>query len=139
MDIFLVPIRTTIVSGLYCVDFHFTLENDETVCRTGLITIEAAELRPKRHIISEIKPISQTKPLNSGAAALQMVQNYYGQTLTDQDAIREMVEYIRDKADYEPFNIWRLILRRVISSNAMSKEYLPEYKAIHDSNSEEFH
>lgn len=136
---FLVPIRTTIVPGIYCVDFHFLFEIGETVCRTGLITIEAAELRPKRHVISQISPISQTNPLNSGAAAMQMVQNYYGQPLTDQDAIRDMVEYIRDKADYEPFNIWRLILRRVISSNAKSKEYLPEYKPSPASNSTVLH
>lgn len=129
---FKIPIRETIVPGLYSVDFNFSLETGAAICRTGLISIESAAPRPKRHIIAGIQPKFQRNPLNSGAAAMQMLQEYYDQPLTDQDAIRGMVDYIRKRADYEPFNVWRLVLRRVISSNAQSKEYLPEYGSSRD-------
>ena len=38
-----------------------------------------------------------------------------------------MVDYITEKSDYEPFNVWRIALRRALSANARSAQELPEY------------
>lgn len=128
--VFEVPIREGIVPGIYCVDFDIFLGTEGCISRVGLVSIESDVIRPQSHVIKEIKPRFQTGLLNSGAAAMQMLQEYYGQPVTDQDAIRGMVDYVREKADYESFNVWRIMLRRVISSNAQSKEFLPEYLDI---------
>ncbi len=59
--------------------------------------------------------------MNSGAAAMQMLQEYCGKSVTEQDAIRGMVDYVPERAGCESFDVWRIVLRRVISSNAQSK------------------
>jgi len=125
---FSIPIRRKIVPNVYSVSFSMNLSTGETIHRPACIVIQPKMERPARHIIEKIQPRFQTSPLNSGAAVLQMIQEHYSQPVAKQEDIREMLDYIIDRSHYEPFNIWRIALRRLISSNALSKEDLPEYK-----------
>ena len=56
-----------------------------------------------------------------------MIQHYHGQSIVPQREIRDMVDYVRTRANYEPFNVWRIMLRRVLSSSARTVTELPEY------------
>lgn len=38
-----------------------------------------------------------------------------------------MIDAVRNLSGYEPFQTWRIILRRVLSSQAQNKEELPEF------------
>lgn len=42
-----------------------------------------------------------------------------------------MVDAVRDLSGYEPFQTWRIILRRILTSQAMNKEELPEFSSSH--------
>ena len=125
--VFEVPIRATIVAGLYVVDMYVKLRDGGTVCRTGLVTIDRKTPMPSRVLLSNIQPITQEGALLSGASVMQMVQSYFDIPLTQQSEIRGMVDYITEKSDYEPFNVWRIALRRALSANARSAQELPEY------------
>ncbi len=82
---------------------------------------------PSRVLLSNTQPITQEGALLSGASVMQMVQSYFDIPLTQQSEIRGMVDYITEKSDYEPFNVWRIALRRALSANARSAQELPEY------------
>lgn len=125
---FIIPIRQMIVPGTYSIECKLTLETGINIFRTVIIHIKSNQPRPHRHVISDVTPIAQKNSLLSGAAAMQMLQKYYKQPITEQEDIREMVDYIRHRSNYEPFNVWRIALRRVISSNAPSKHHLPEFE-----------
>ncbi|MET1113792.1 MAG: PQQ-binding-like beta-propeller repeat protein [Comamonas sp.] len=126
---FAIPMRRKIVPNIYNVNFSINLSTGESISRSGNISIRPHTRRPNRHIIQKIQPRFQKTPLNSGAAVLQMVQEYHGQPVAKQANIREMLEYIIDRSHYEPFNMWRIALRRLVSSNASSKDELPEYQS----------
>ena len=126
---FSIPIRRKIVPNIYSVNFSIHLSTGESINRPACLAIQPKTKRPARHIIEKIQPRFQTTALNSGAAVLQMVQEYHGQPVAKQEDIREMLDYIIKTSNYEPFNIWRIALRRLISSNASSKEDLPEYQS----------
>ncbi len=44
-----------------------------------------------------------------------------------QSDLREMVDFAKDKSGYEPFQTWRILLRRMLTSSAENKEQLPEF------------
>ena len=47
--------------------------------------------------------------------------------VSSQKNIREMIDAVRDLSGYEPFQTWRIILRRVLTSQAKSQQELPEF------------
>jgi outer membrane protein assembly factor BamB len=122
-----VPVRPTIVAGLYAVDLYFTTVSGTTISRTALVSIERNTPLPTRVLLSGITPVEQQSKFYSGSAAAQMVQRHHGQAVVPQEAIREMVDYVRARGNYEPFNVWRIVLRRVLSTSAQKVTDLPEY------------
>lgn len=127
---FFVPVRRNLVPGIYVVVCKIIADDDSEIFRTGLVSVEYDEAIPNSHLIMGVKPRYQTKYLNSGAACAQVLLEYYGQPIVDQDAIRDMVDYVKERGDCKPFDMWRLVLRRVISSGVASKERLPEYHEV---------
>lgn len=125
--IFEVPLRSSAVAGLYCLDITLKLATCRMISRTALVQIERAAPIPNRFLLHEITPMAQTDPLHSGAAAIQMLKAYYGQPVPDQVDLREMVDYIRARSGYEPFNIWRIVARRALSTSACNIRELPEF------------
>ena len=122
-----VPVRPTIVAGLYAVDLFFGTVSGRTIHRTALVSIERDVPLPTRVVLNGVIPIEQEDQLYSGAAVAQMIQHYHGQSIVPQREIRDMVDYVRTRANYEPFNVWRIMLRRVLSSSARTVTELPEY------------
>lgn len=53
-----------------------------------------------------------------------------GDNSSSQKSIREMVDAVRDLSGYEPFQTWRIILRRVLTSQAQNKQELPEFSTV---------
>ncbi|WP_186414934.1 MULTISPECIES: PQQ-like beta-propeller repeat protein [unclassified Pannonibacter] len=126
--VFSVPIRNTIVSGQYCIDLEIHLNDGSLISRTALVEIKPTNNLPKRVLLHDITPISQISPWHSGAAVVDMVKRYYGQKPVDQEAFRQLVDNIREASGYEPFNLWRIVTRRALSTAADRFEDLPEVK-----------
>lgn len=76
--------------------------------------------------ISKSSIITQEKPCYSGAAIGAGIKKFYKDNATQAD-IREMVDSSLNLSDYEPFQIWRIILRRVLTSSANKKGELSEF------------
>ena len=126
--LFELPLRDTIVPGTYVLDIFLKLIDGDTINRTALVQIQKDDQTPRR-IILPVTPVKQEAALLSGAAVLQMLQSYYEQEIPEQHAIREMIDYSRQLAGYESWNTWRIMLRRLISSQAKTLVDLPEYLA----------
>lgn len=78
----------------------------------------------------------QEKPTYSGAAIGAAMKSFYGDKMINQTNIRDMVDASRLLAGYEPHDTWRIILRRVLTSEARTKNELPEFKlnSLHPKN-----
>jgi hypothetical protein len=64
----------------------------------------------------------------SGAAIASTIKKIYAQVDTSsQKDIRDMVDAVRDLSEYEPFQTWRIVLRRVLTSQAKHTQELPEF------------
>ena len=62
----------------------------------------------------------------SGAALMAAVRRQYGDDV-DQGAMRDMIDSIRDRSGYLPFDTWRIIARRALSTSARRTSELPEF------------
>jgi hypothetical protein len=125
---FRVKLPLTICPGDYVVMMNIFLKSKKTIVRPVFIKIERRNPLPKRIILKEIPDIVQEQPTFSGAAIISAVKELYGDCNVQQSSIRQMVDTVREKADYEPHETWRLILRRVLTSKATKTNELPEFR-----------
>lgn len=76
-----------------------------------------------------IPDIIQDEQALSGAAIASTLKNMNDDSIVSQKDIREMVDAARDLSGYEPFQTWRINLRRVLTSQALRKQELPEFQS----------
>ena len=82
---------------------------------------------PSRGFLGHIPEAVQEKVNYSGAAIGSVIRNLHGEHVEQSD-LREMVDFAMNHSGYEPFQAWRIILRRVLTSNATKVSELPEYQ-----------
>lgn len=124
--IFEIPLKSNLLSGYYCM--LITLESPEG--NKKRVTVNTYLYRknplPKKRILTEyIQNTIQEQPLYSGAALAQMVLKKHGKEIEQKD-FREMIDYTKEKSAYEDanFQTWRIMLRRVLSTQATTVEEL---------------
>jgi hypothetical protein len=93
----------------------------ELVVRTIRMRIEDSTPIPVRHEIDITVP-RQTGINTSGGAVLQAIFDQYGRSV-DQREIRRIADHALEVSDdYSPFQLWRLVTRRVAATGANSLE-----------------
>ena len=117
-----------LVNGCYCLPVKILLRNGAPVHRTISVALDMVSPRVSKFELGGFDPVGQTHYLHSGAAVAQMIQHRFAQSITPQARFREMVDYVRERADYEPFNLWRLVFQRVFMAGVADVRNLPEYK-----------
>jgi outer membrane protein assembly factor BamB len=94
-----------------------------------IIELRRRKMLPSFKLIGDVPLISQQADNLSGAAVVQAIYQYYGaECFPSQNNIREMIDFVKSKSNYLPFDTWRIILRRILNSSAKSAQELPEYE-----------
>ncbi|MCA8292779.1 PQQ-binding-like beta-propeller repeat protein [Burkholderia sp. AU30198] len=122
-----IPLKDTLVKGEYCVPVEIHLADGTVHHHVALLELESSSQLPSSCLIRDIPDIKQEAPNLSGAAIAQSLLSRYGDKRRSQTDIREMIDFVLKKSDYEPFNVWRLILRRVLMTSANNYQNLPEF------------
>lgn len=126
---FRAPLSRSICSGDYVIPLFLHLKSGMSITRPVLLTFARREPLPRKGHLNFVPDIKQEQPTFSGAAIGATVREIYGNQTIDQSAIREMVDACRILGQYEPHDTWRIILRRVLTSSALKKEDMPEFKS----------
>jgi hypothetical protein len=95
--------------------------------QVALVELPRRKALPNSVLLSSIARIRQEDPRYSGAAVYQMIERHYGYPGTSQAERRRMVDWIRNRSGYQPFDVWRILLRRAATSSATRLEDLPEF------------
>ena len=127
--VFRLPVPQTMCSGDYVFPLNLIISPHETYTRTACISLQRRSPLPKKVSLDFIPEFTQEKPTYSGAAIGAILKNLHGVSIKQSD-IREMVDFSLEKSRYEPFQIWRIILRRILTSQATSKDSLPEHSSL---------
>jgi hypothetical protein len=107
--------------GTYAVPVLLHYAEGELVVRTIRFRIEDSTPIPVRHEI-DIRVPRQTGIDTSGGAVLQAVFEHYGRSV-DQREIRRIADHALEVSDdYSPFQLWRLVTRRVAATGATCLE-----------------
>lgn len=125
---FRVPIPFSMCPSDYVIPVVLHLDSGDCLTRTVSFKLSRREPLPSRAYLAEIPEISQERPTFSGAAIGSAVKAMYGDSVVDQATLREMVDASRQLGNYEPHDTWRIILRRILTTQATSKDELPEFK-----------
>jgi outer membrane protein assembly factor BamB len=131
---FRVPLPPTISSGDFVIPVYLNLNSGERLIKPVFVTLNRKNPLPQRAYLNHIPEIVQEKPTYSGAAIGATIKNLHGDHIEQSD-LREMVDFSLQHSGYEPFQTWRIILRRVLTSSANKKDQLPEFNqltAMHD-------
>jgi outer membrane protein assembly factor BamB len=123
---FRVPLTQTVSSGDFVIPVYLNTSSGECIMRAVCISFKRKNPLPARAYLNHIPDIVQEKPIYSGAAICSTLKNLHGDYVEQAD-LREMIDYSRDLADYEPFQTWRILLRRILTSSARKTNQLPEY------------
>lgn len=126
---FRVNLPSNICSGDYVLQLSLGLKSGKKINRPVAIQLTRRKQLPSRVYLDHIPDIVQEKPNYSGAAIASVLKSINGDNITSQKNIREMIDSVRNLSGYEPFQTWRIILRRVLTSQAKNKQELPEFSA----------
>jgi hypothetical protein len=126
---FRIPLPRTIGSGDFVIPVYLYISSGESFVKPICITLTRKTPLPSRAYLSHIPDIVQEKQNYSGAAIGSALKNLHGDQIKQSD-LREMIDFSRDRSGYEPFQTWRILLRRVLTSGADRKEQLPEYNQL---------
>ena len=121
-----IPINSNASAGIYLIPLKICSEN-KNYFDAVIVELKRRKKLPSFKLIYNVPLIAQEAENFSGAAVVQAVYQYYGGISPSQKSIREMVDFVKERAKYESFNAWRIILRRVLNSSAKSISELPEY------------
>jgi hypothetical protein len=103
----------------------------ETTCRkypsTAFLELDDSSAEPRRLLLPGYADVVQQEMDWSGAALMAAVRQQYGDKV-DQDAMRDMIDSILDRSGYLPFDTWRIVARRALSTNARRTSELPEFR-----------
>jgi len=107
--------------GTYALPMVLRFGDGTSLVRTIRVRIEDSTPIPVRHEIEMTVP-KQIDTNTSGGAVLQSVFAKYGRD-TDQREIRRIADQVLENSDdYSPFQLWRLIVRRVAATPARTLE-----------------
>lgn len=126
---FRVEIDPQCVAGSYGLVLEFKMLSGENRFEVVLVELRSRTALPNCVLLTALDRIQQEEPIYSGAAAYQMLERYYGYPTTSQSERRKMVDWIRERSGYQPFDIWRIVLRRAVTGSATRVEDLPEFPA----------
>lgn len=124
---FRLPLTKAICSGDYTIPIHLDLASGNSVIRPISLNFARKQPLPPKARLNFVPDIKQEKPTYSGAAIGSAIKKIYENRDIEQSVFREMVDASRALGEYEPHDTWRIILRRVLTSSALSKEELPEF------------
>jgi len=125
---FRIDLPNTMSPGDFVLPLSLILKSERIVTRPVAIKLTRRKPLPSRVYLHHIPDIIQEKPTYSGAAIASVVKSMNGNgNPSSQKDIREMVDAVRDLSGYEPFQTWRIILRRVLTSQAKNQHELPEF------------
>lgn len=113
--------------GDYALPIAFTYSDGTTGTDVALFTLGRKVPLPNKVLLNSIQPIAQEQQNFSGAAVARMLEVHYGYPKVSQSERRKMVDFVRSKSQYLPFDIWRILLRRTMTTSAATVEELPEF------------
>ncbi|TAM32182.1 MAG: hypothetical protein EPN59_02285 [Paraburkholderia sp.] len=114
--------------GSYALPIMVNFRDSTTWYGTSYLKLESDERLPTRTLITDIGNFEQEQPYWSGAACIVAAKKLFGEEV-DQASVMGMIEAIQAKADdYFPFDIWRIIARRAMTTSAHSVTGLPEFQ-----------
>lgn len=125
---FRIAVDPQCIAGDYALAPTFAEANGRRGFNIVFARLEQAMPLPNQVLLSSIERIEQEHDDYSGAAVYQMIENYYGYPHISQVERRRMVDWIRAQAGYQPFDTWRIILRRAATGAATRLEELPEFR-----------
>lgn len=126
---FRVPLPRTIGSGDFVIPVYLYVSSGEFFIKPVCISLTRKTPLPSRAYLNHIPDIVQEKPTYSGAAIGATLKNFHGDQVKQSD-LREMIDFSLNHSGYEPFQTWRILLRRVLTSSADKKEQLPEFNQL---------
>lgn len=127
---FRIPLPRTIAPGDFVVPVSLFLESGDDIIRSIVIKLTRRKPLPSKVYLDHIPEIVQEKPWYSGAAIASAVKGMHNHdNASSQKDIREMVDAVRNLSGYEPFQTWRIVLRRVLTSQAKNTHELPEFSS----------
>lgn len=129
---FRIPIPVTMCPGDFVIMLNLNLLSGKTICRPIAIKLTRRKPLPSRTYLQHIPDVIEEKKNYSGAAIAVALQGLYGNKSSTQTNVREMIDAVKDLSGYEPFQAWRIILRRVLTSIASDKHELPEFREINN-------
>ena len=119
----------TISSGDFVIPVYLYISSGEYFIKPVCISLKRKVPLPSRAYLNHIPDIVQEKPTYSGAAIGSTLKNFHGDHVKQSD-LREMIDFSLNHSGYEPFQTWRILLRRVLTSSADKKEQLPEFNQL---------
>ena len=123
---FRIALPYTMCPGDFVLSLLLILKSGRIVSRPIAIKLTRRKPLPSSVYLHHIPDVVQEKPTYSGAAIASVLKSMNGDSMSSQKCIREMVDAVRDLSGYEPFQTWRIILRRVLTSQAQNVQELPE-------------
>lgn len=125
---FRIPLPNTMSPGDFVIPLSLVLQSKCIITRPIAIKLTRRKPLPSRVYLNHIPNIMQENPNYSGAAIASVIKSINNNNnMSSQKNIREMIDAVRDLSGYEPFQTWRIILRRVLTSQAKNKNELPEF------------
>lgn len=127
--VFKFSLKKSNVEGLYALPISLRCFDGRIEMYMVNVEIERTQpLPPSTSITCFDRAVEESNALTSGAALIQMVNQYYGKEIR-QEAFREIIDYLKDRSQWEDadFQTWRLIMKRALTSPAHD---LTEFKAL---------
>jgi outer membrane protein assembly factor BamB len=125
---FAIPLHSTVAPGDFVLPLILTTVDGQQIERTIALHLDRKYPLPSKSLIKGIPEIVQERPNYSGAAVAAGIKALYGQANVSQSDLRQAVDATLEHSGYEPFQTWRLVLRRVLTSAATSANELPEFR-----------
>lgn len=126
---FRVPLPRTIGSGDFVIPVYLYISSGECFIKPVCISLTRKVPLPLRAYLSHIPDIVQEKQNYSGAAIGATLKNFHGDQVKQSD-LREMIDFSLNRSGYEPFQTWRILLRRILTSSSDKKDQLPEFNQL---------
>jgi hypothetical protein len=126
--------KSNLLPSSYTIPVEF--ESEQGSIKLSFVTLKINTRRklPDRHILP-FKPLMEQKDyLHSGSCISQAIRKEFSGDHVPQENFREMVDKIKEKSGYEDFQIWRIILRRALTSQATNFMELPEFNKLDTNN-----
>jgi hypothetical protein len=114
-------------TGDFVTSISLVLSSGIIVTRPIAIKLTRHKPLPSRVYLQNIPDIVQEKPNYSGAAIAATLKSMHGDSIPEQKNIRDMIDAARELSGYEPFQTWRILLRRILTSKAQNIQELPEF------------